>query len=83
MRTAPDNRDAHDYAERIRRHIPNFPAKALKMVPQVKCNDARRKLAALIAQCWARQDITAVWNAVARSPLSATEKQHMFNELWG
>jgi hypothetical protein len=41
------------------------------------------KLAALIAQSWARQDINAAWNAVARSPLSAAEKQLMLNELWG
>ena len=41
------------------------------------------KMATLIAQNWARQDINTAWNAVARSPLSATEKQLMFNELWG
>lgn len=34
-------------------------------------------------QIWARHDISAAWNAVASSPLSAAEKQHMFNELWG
>ena len=41
------------------------------------------KMAILIAQSWARQDITTAWNAVARSSLSTTEKQLMFNELWG
>ena len=41
------------------------------------------KLANLIAQSWARQDINAAWNAVSRSPLNGTEKQLMFNELWG
>jgi hypothetical protein len=41
------------------------------------------KMAALIAQSWARQDITAAWNAISRSPLSSAEKQLMFNELWG
>ena len=41
------------------------------------------RLAYLIGQCWARQDINAAWNAVARSPLSAAEKQLMLNELWG
>ena len=40
-------------------------------------------LAALIAQGWTRQDINAAWNAVSHSPLNATEKQLMFNELWG
>ena len=40
------------------------------------------RLAYLIAQCWARQDINAAWNAVSHSPLNATEKQFMFNELW-
>jgi hypothetical protein len=41
------------------------------------------KMASLIAQSRARQDINTAWNAVARSPLNATEKQLMFNELWG
>ena len=41
------------------------------------------KLATLIAQSWARQDINTAWNAVVRSSLSATEKQLMFNEVWG
>ncbi len=43
----------------------------------------RSKFAALIAQSWPKQDINAAWNAVSRSPLNATEKQIMFNELWG
>lgn len=43
----------------------------------------RSKFAALIAQSWTKQDINAAWNAVSRSPLNATEKQIMFNELWG
>jgi hypothetical protein len=34
-------------------------------------------------QIEARQDINGAWNAVARSPLNAAEKQLMFNELWG
>jgi hypothetical protein len=41
------------------------------------------KMATLIAQSWARQDINTAWNAVSRSPLSSAEKQLMFNELWG
>jgi hypothetical protein len=47
------------------------------------CNSGRQHLGILIARCWARQDINAAWNAVARSPLNATEKQLMFNELSG
>jgi hypothetical protein len=41
------------------------------------------KMATLIAQSWARQDINTAWNAVSRSPLNTAEKQLMFNELWG
>jgi hypothetical protein len=37
----------------------------------------------LIAQSWARTDINAAWKAVSQSKLSITEKQIMFNELWG
>lgn len=75
--------DDHDYAERIRRFLPHQPAQALQMLPQVCCAQARRKLAALIAQRWSRTDINTAWNAVARSGLNASEKQLMFNELWG
>jgi len=50
---------------------------------QALTGNAAAILAALIAQSWARQDINAAWNAVARSPLSAAEKQLMLNELWG
>ncbi len=69
--------------EVIRRHLPHQPEQALGMVSSVHCADTRLKLARLIAQCWARQDINAAWNAVARSSLSPAEKQLMFNELWG
>jgi hypothetical protein len=64
-------------------HLPNDPASALALLPSIPCENKRKKLAALIAQSWARQDITAAWNAISRSPLSPTEKQLMFNELWG
>ena len=40
-------------------------------------------LTSLIASIWSRKNINMAWNAVARSALSATEKQLMFNELWG
>lgn len=73
----------HDYAERIRRHLPHHPELALSELSHLTCYETRRTLAALIAQCWTRQDINAAWNAVSRSPLSAAEKQLMFNELWG
>ena len=67
----------------ICRHLPNDPASALALLPSIPCENKGLKLAILIAQSWARQDITTAWNAVSRSPLSATEKQLMFNELWG
>ena len=67
----------------ICRHLPDDPASALTLLPSIPCENKRMKMAILIAQSWARQDITTAWNAVARSPLSATEKQIMFNELWG
>lgn len=57
--------------------------KWLSSLSRLTCHEARRKLAILIAQSWVRQDIKTVWNAVARSSLSAIEKQLMFNELWG
>ena len=67
----------------ICRHLPNDPASALALLPSMPCENARLKIAILIAQIWARQDITTAWNTVARSSLSAAEKQLMFNELWG
>ena len=67
----------------IYHHLPDDPASALAMLPSIPCENKRLKLAALIAQSWTRQDINTAWNAVARSPLNATEKQIMFNELWG
>jgi hypothetical protein len=77
------NHDAHDYAERIRRQLPHQPAQALQMLPEVRCDDTRMKLAIQIARSWPHTDINTAWNTVARSPLNATEKQFMFNELWG
>ena len=53
------------------------------MLPAIPCENTRLKMAILIAHSWARQDITTAWNAVSRSSLNATEKQMMFNELWG
>jgi hypothetical protein len=67
----------------IYRHLPDDPAFALALLPNIPCENTRMKMAILIAQSWARQDINAAWNAVASSPLNATEKQLMFNELWG
>jgi hypothetical protein len=75
--------ERHDEeTKRILVHLPHAPAQALSRLPGVACPDTRRKLATLIAQCWARQDINGAWNAVTRSSLSAAEKQIMFNELW-
>jgi hypothetical protein len=67
----------------IYQHLPHDPASALALLPSIPCENKRMKMATLIARCWARQDINTAWNAVSRSPLSPTEKQLMFNELWG
>jgi hypothetical protein len=67
----------------IYHHLPNDPASALALLPCIPCENKRMKMATLIAQSWARQDINTAWNAVSHSPLSPTEKQLMFNELWG
>jgi hypothetical protein len=67
----------------LRRHLPQNPVRALELLPTIPGSDERRKLAILIAQSWAPKDINTAWNAVARSALSATDKQIMFNELWG
>jgi hypothetical protein len=67
----------------IYRHLCNDPASALALLPSIPCENKRLKLAALIAQSWARQDINTAWNTISRSPLNATEEQIMFNELWG
>jgi hypothetical protein len=64
-------------------HLPRQPDLALHVLHLISGGEKRMKLAALIAQSWTRTDINAAWNAVARSSLSATEKQIMFNELWG
>jgi hypothetical protein len=83
MPTAPENHDAFRKAKRIRGHLRGQHAKALQPLPEIPCSTMRSKLAALIAQSWPKQDINNAWNAVSRSPLNATEKQIMFNELWG
>jgi len=67
----------------LRRYLPHHPARALELLPSIPCGDERRRLAAVIANAWSKQDINIAWNAVARSQLNATEKQLMFNELWG
>jgi hypothetical protein len=74
---------ARKQAQNVTRFLPARPHEALARLPQIECTETRMKLANLIAQCWARQDINAAWNAVARSSLSTAEKQLMFNELWG
>lgn len=73
----------HDTAECIHAHLPQHPELAFSALSRLTCYETRRKLGTVIMQIWARQDISAAWNAVARSPLNATEKQLLFNELWG
>jgi hypothetical protein len=78
-----DNDETHRYAEHIRKHLPLQPELALRLLPHFSSPEQRKSSARLIARIWARQDINAAWNAVARSPLSSADKQVMFNELWG
>jgi hypothetical protein len=51
MPTAPDNHDAHDYAERIREHLPNSPEAAFALLPAISCSTSRNQLAIQIARC--------------------------------
>ncbi len=74
---------ARKQAQNVTRFLPARPHEAFARLSQIECTETRMRLAYLIGQCWARQDINAAWNAVARSPLSAAEKQLMLNELWG
>jgi hypothetical protein len=77
------SQNARKQAQNVTRFLPARPQEALARLPQIDCTETRMKLANLIAQSWARQDINTAWNAVARSSLSTAEKQLMFNELWG
>lgn len=70
-------------AKRILTKLPYAPAPAISKLRGIACPDTRRKIALLIAHNWARQDINAAWNAIACSPLNASEKQFIFNEVWG
>ena len=74
---------ARKQAQNVTRFLPARPHEAFARLPQIECTETRMKLANLIAQCWARHDISTAWNAVSHSPLNANEKQLMFNELWG
>ena len=67
----------------IRRMAPTDLARAIELLPGVLCPRERRSLATLIACIWSRKNINMAWNAIARSNLSASDKQIMFNELWG
>lgn len=59
------------------------PASALIKLAEVPSQDQRCSMARTLAAAWRQIDINTAWNAVTRSPLSAAEKQPMFNELWG
>ena len=76
-------RQTDSVTQAIQRHLTDAPAAALALLPHLPCHETRSKLAVQIAQSWPRTDINAAWNAIARTPLNATEKQLMFNELWG
>jgi hypothetical protein len=77
-------KETYDRLERsLLLHLPQQPDLAVHKLHLNSCGEKRMKLAALIARSWSRNDINAAWNTVARSSLSATEKQLMFNKLWG
>ena len=82
----PDAPSAKAYAsasaKRLLRNL-HHPAIAFRMLHEIGCEETRKSLAVLVAQAWARQDINAAWNTVARSSLSVIDKQMMYNELWG
>jgi hypothetical protein len=67
----------------IHEWLSHEPAKALQLLGQLPELPQKQTLALAIAHSWARQDINAAWSAVAHSSMSASEKQFMFNELWG
>jgi len=67
----------------IRHMAPTDLARAIELLSGVLCPRERRSLATLIATIWSRKNINMAWNAVSRSNLSASDKQIMFNELWG
>ena len=78
-----EDADLERLCRNLRRHLPHAPARALTLLTTIPCAEQRRSLAALIASVWSRQDINTAWNAVSRSSLNATDKQVMYNELWG
>jgi hypothetical protein len=66
----------------IRRQVANDPAHAFHLLVTLPCEKSRRSLGSMIAQNWSRQDITRAWNTIAQSPLAASERQMLLNELW-
>jgi hypothetical protein len=67
----------------IRRVIHTDLARAIELLPGVLCPRERRSQASLIADIWSRKNLNMAWNTVSRSNLSASDKQILFNELWG
>jgi len=67
----------------LRRYLPHHPERALELLHSIPCGDERRRLAAVIANTWSKQDINIAWNSVTRSDLAQADKQVMYNELWG
>lgn len=75
--------DEKEAQEAIQQSLSSNPGQAFARLPCISCPHTRSRLGLLIVRSWARQDINAAWSAVARSPLHGTEKQILFNELWG
>ncbi len=83
LNKSPSN-GSNDRLERsLLLYLPRQPDLAVQKLHLISCGEKRMKIAVLIAQIWARADINAAWKAVSQSKLSFTEKQIMFNELWG
>jgi len=59
------------------------PDTALAQLVGIQDLDQRRSMIGLLAASWRHTDINTAWNAVSRSRLNATDKQVMYNELWG
>jgi hypothetical protein len=64
-------------------YLPLEPDLSLHNMHLISCCEGRMKLPIVIDQSWARADLNSAWKAVSQSKLSATEKQLMFNHLWG
>jgi hypothetical protein len=68
--------------KKLLRYLPHDPFQAMNLLPSIRSDSRRARLASSIASAWRQYDINVAWNAVAKSQLGAAEKQIIFNELW-